>query len=278
MSNKRIEQVIAENILVFRQHAWASNEYGVENLVTLGKSAVIPLLDTLSDPDAFVRAGVAQTLRKLGDQQAVPALERAAQNKHLAPGNIEEDVTQARIQAVIALGALGNASVVPTLCYILEDRTNHPWLRGRSAIALGQVGSNDAYDLMLQAFIDSNEDDEVRRGAVEGLGFLGNQRAVDHLVVVLDKLILEESDWPLKSSIARALRLLKDKRAVVSLVRLLKDERAEVLIQAALALGDLGDPRALPELSWLQAHCEDRFLGFAIKHYATEAIQKINGA
>jgi HEAT repeat protein len=278
MSKKRIEQIIAENILVFRQHIWASNEYAVENLVALGKRAVIPLRDALSDPDAFVRAGIAQTLRKLGDQQAVPVLETAAQNRQLAPGNIEGDVTQARIQAVIALGALGNASSAITLRSIVEDKTNHPWLRGQAATALGKVRSYDSYDLLQQTFTSSSEEDEARRGAAEGLGFLGDPQAVNQLVLVLDKLILQESDWPLKSSIARALGLLKDKRAVESLIRLLKDDRAEVLIQATLALGNIGDTTALPDLAWLQSNCDDRFLGFAIKHYATEAIQKINEA
>ncbi len=276
MSNKRIERAIAKNILVFRQHAWAANEYAVDGLVALGKTAVVPLLAALSDPDAYVRAGVAQALRKLGDQQAVPALVRAAQNKQLAPGNKEGDNTQARIQAVLALSTLGSPGVASTLRDILQDRTNHPWLRRQAAIALGRVGSNDAYNVLLQTLQSHNEEKQVRAGAAEGLGFLGNEQAVDPLIQTLDGLPLEESDWPLRCSLAQALGQLRDQRAVEPLIRLLKDERAEVLMQSALALGKLGDPRALPELSWLQAHCEDRFLGFAIKHYTTEAIQKIN--
>jgi HEAT repeat protein len=276
MSNQQIERVIAESIDIFRKHDRAASEYAVGDLVALGDSASDYFLKALSDPDTFVREGIAQALGILGNQQAVSPLLQAAQNKELAPGNKEGDDAYARAEAVIALGALGNPSVATTLSEILEDRTSDPWLRYCAAIALGQVGNASAYDLLLQTFKSNNEDELTRRGAAEGLGFLGDRRALDPLLLALDQLIQEKTDWAMKCSIAQALSLLNDKRAVGPLIRLLKDERAEVVIQSARALGKLGDSRALHELSWLQNHCEDRFLGFAIKHYVTEAMQKIN--
>lgn len=153
---------------------------------------------------------------------------------------------------------------------MIEDHDDHPLVRAGAASALGQVGADQAYRLLLQLFKSGNEDEYVRRCAAVGLGHLGDRRAFDPLLAAL-----EDADVPLRHSLAEAFGYLGDQRAIEPLIKLLRDRRSEVVLQAVQALGKLGDARAIPELTWLQSHCEDHFLKDSIKSKVTESIRKI---
>jgi HEAT repeat protein len=366
MSNDHVEEAVKRRLLALRQNDWAGANQAAEELAALGKAAVSILIDALSDRNAKVREVVAMALGKIRDLQAAPALERALRNEQLAPENEEGDDTDARAEAALAIGAIGDASAfepltamlaealetdwtlswyiidalgmlgdtravpllvdalehpdfdvqksamhalvsfgqvavaplvdialdkdsrgrtlavralgaigapraAPALARVIKDHGNHPFLRAGAALALGQVGADEAYSLLFQLFKSTNEDENVRRCAAVGLGHLGDRRALEPFLAAL-----EDADWPMRHSLAEALGHLGDRRAIELLIKLLRDRRDEVVLQAAQALGKLGALQAVPELTWLQSHCEDRFLKDMIKHSVAESIKMIN--
>jgi hypothetical protein len=88
-----------------------------------------------------------------------------------------------------------------------------------------------------------DEGADVRCGAAEALGKLGDARAVEPLIACL-----EELDWAVRNSAAIALGNLRDARAVEPLIACLKAQDARVRASAAIALGNLGDARAAEPL------------------------------
>ncbi len=85
-------------------------------------------------------------------------------------------------------------------------------------------------------------DNNVRRSAANALGKLGDPRAVEPLIAVLD-------DQPLVREVtAKALGKIGDPRAVDALVQVLKDDKKSIRETAAKALGEIGDKRAVGPL------------------------------
>ncbi len=88
-----------------------------------------------------------------------------------------------------------------------------------------------------------NKDDSIRQAAAQALGELGDKRAVNPLINMLDDL-----DPNVRSNAAQALGKLGDKRAVKPLINRLNDSGSSVSSNAAQALGELGDKRAIEPL------------------------------
>ncbi len=103
--------------------------------------------------------------------------------------------------------------------------------------------------------------------AAFALGFLGNARAVEPLISLLD-----ESSSLVKTRSIMSLGRLGNARAVKPLIALLSSE--DIKTAAVLALGDLGDQRAVPHLSNLLT-TEEMFS--SIRIFSTESIGKIGG-
>src|SRR5215813_578363 len=86
-----------------------------------------------------------------------------------------------------------------------------------------------------------------RAAAAYVLGILGGGTASRSLVEVLNG-----TDTPeVRSHAAEALGHIADKNATESLMRGLRDRNAKVRLWSAFALGEIGDPRALPALQQL---------------------------
>jgi len=238
MSNDHVEEAVKRRLSVFRQNDVATTIQAVEELAVLGKAAVSILIEALSDQNAKVREGVAKALGKIRDPRAAPALERALRNEQLAPENEEGDDTDARVEAALALGAIGASSAFEPLTAMLAEALETDWT--------------------LSWYI------------IDALGMLGDTRAIPLLVDAL-----EHSDFDVQKSAMYAL-VSFGQVAVEPLIKLLRDRRDEVVLQAVQALGKLGAAQAVPELTWLQSHCEDRFLKDFIKSYVAESIRKID--
>jgi HEAT repeat protein len=240
---------------------WTLSWYIIDALGMLGDTRAVPLLvDALEHPDFDVQKSAMHALVSFGQVAVAPLVDIA----------LDKD-SRGRTLAVRALGAIGAPRAAPALARVIKDHGNHPFLRAGAALALGQVGADEAYSLLFQLFKSTNEDENVRRCAAVGLGHLGDRRALEPFLAAL-----EDADWPMRHSLAEALGHLGDRRAIELLIKLLRDRRDEVVLQAAQALGKLGALQAVPELTWLQSHCEDRFLKDMIKHSVAESIKMIN--
>jgi HEAT repeat protein len=174
-----------------------------------------------------------------------------------------------REAACWVLAKLGGDQVQQCLLDVLRDFV--PALRSTAARSLGELGSAAAVQPLESLLGDSNV--EVRVSAAYALGLLGDKHAVEQLI---KKLADESEDPRVRGTIAEALADLRDQAAVVPLIGALKDQSVEVRFWAAFALGQLGDPRAVPELERLAASDQAALPGYgAVSAEATEAIQNI---
>jgi HEAT repeat protein len=81
------------------------------------------------------------------------------------------------------------------------------------------------------------KDRDVREGAAEAIGKIGDPRAVEQLIKALN-----DSDWRVHRNSASALGRIADGRAVEPLIRALNGRDLGVRQSAAEALGKIGDP------------------------------------
>lgn len=197
---------------------------------------------------------------------------------------------QIRLQAIQALGALGDVRAVKPLFTVQndDDRT----VRWGVADALVKIASR-SIEPFIAAIHDSSRD--VRFRAAACLGSTGDRRAVEPLCTLLkdsDSLVRGTAAWALgkisdssvveplraalmdgdplvRGSAARAIGDIQDSMVVEELITALSDEARNVRASVAEALGKSGDPRAVePLISLLQV---DEYL----KHTAAEALGKL---
>jgi HEAT repeat protein len=118
--------------------------------------AVPALLERLDDADEFpnVRHAAAQSLGKIGDRAATPALIRAA----------EAGEFWVRYAAVDALGRLGDERAVGPLLNLMKQDA---WTRPIIVQALGNLEQPEAVEVLVAALEDSN--DSVRVASMEAL-------------------------------------------------------------------------------------------------------------
>jgi HEAT repeat protein len=149
---------------VKEQAAWALGNIGVndEQLETI----LGMLINEGSD-------GAAEALGEIGDSRAVPVLIDALKDENSGVQN----------SAAGALGKIGDVSAVPAL---IDALNNKNWrMQYRAAWALGNIGVNDE---QLETIIQMlrHGDEYTRRGIAEALGEIGDSRAVDPLMGLLD--------------------------------------------------------------------------------------------
>lgn len=141
-------------------------------------------------------------------------------------------------------------------------------LRADAAFALGQLGSKEALEPLIEALRD--EDTVIRTEAAGALGGVRDSRAVEPLIRAL-----YDPQWEVRSNAALSLGALADARALPHLLTALEDPNDEVRFWAARALGDLGDSRALPALQDTQANDSGITPEGRIRDAAAQAIARI---
>ena len=260
-------------------------------------SAIKPLAVMLGDPQRQIRRAAAVSLQNLG------VTYNELLEGHLAALGSEDP--DARSEAARALGELGDRRAVEPLSGILSDVSQD--VRRTAAEALGEIGDNRAIKQLLGMFTDQSGDvrkaahealrklgvthDELLEGhltalgsadpgarseAARALGELGDNRAIKQLLgmftdqsgdvraaahealrklgVTYNELLeghlaaLGSEDPDARSEAARALGELGDRRAVEPLSGILSDVSQDVRRTAAEALGEIGDNRAIKQL------------------------------
>ena len=89
---------------------------------------------------------------------------------------------------------------------------------------------------------------EIRCAAIQELGRMGDQRAVEPL-----RGLLKDRDWNVRFRAVEALGALGDRSVCVHIKPLLGDRESLVSCQAAIALGRLGDRSVADQLSKIAA-------------------------
>jgi hypothetical protein len=223
-----------------------------------GRSGVSALIGALADSE--VRALACQMLGQINDKTAIPALrvhaevmEEARQSLAKLGGtsmSLQEAVcTLAEQQhwgvlcraltsdqvrdAIVQLGS----QAVPALIDSLRD--DDPRIRQAACTALGQIGNPAAVSELTKRLQDSVSD--VRIAACTALGQIGDPSAVPALVACLNQ-------QDISGAAANALVQI-GKPAVPALIEALTSPSNPVRIAACTALGQIGNPAAVSELT-----------------------------
>ena len=181
---------------------------GVEGFVTMGAPTVERLITGLRDERWRVRESAARALGRIGDRRAVEGLIAALRDRDGA----------VRTVAAEALGRLGDSKAIKGLIALFKDSSK--LVRVSATIALTQIG-DATVDPLIAGLKDENF--QVRLHSVQALGGI-------------------TSDYPTGRS------WLRDSRPVPGLIACLKDKDRAVREDAAIALGMIGDPSAVPAL------------------------------
>lgn len=267
--------------------------------ITRDSNAVVPLVGVLSD-DWWrnARLAAAEALGEIGDRRAVKALLNAL-------NDVDDAV---RGTSAWALGIIGDGSAIEALVSILNRIGQGKYARRGATWALGEIGDRSAISSLRAALND--DDADVRELAAWALGEIGDTkttepldpteirveteddivvepltsaidheeeptRSVEHVrprknetakVVrsvstaqvrsriganwTFDSLItaLNDGDWRVRLEAAQALGEARDARAVDSLITTLQDQDWSIRELAAWALGEIGDARAVDSL------------------------------
>ena len=156
---------------------------------------------------------------------------------------------RARGAYAIALGLSRDRGAGQALRDAFADRGNGPELRGYCALALGMIGDESAGPAVREALV-TETDRNLRLHTALAAGLLCDGRVVEDLVKILRS--PDETQYVL-GSVSLALGQIGDERAVAALLEIAedKDRRWPTLTRAlaVVALGGLGDRREPPTLA-----------------------------
>lgn len=251
-------------------------EKAIDVLARLKPHSIIDVLaDQLTDKESHIRSLAVETLGKIGNVEALPALimvlvkdKESKIRSHAAEAlgkiggpevihplinalHIDKE-SEVRKSAAEALGLIGNPGGIPALLQALTmDKAN--MVRGGAAEALGKIGGNVVLLPLIQA-LTNEKDTSVRWRIAISLGKL--QRTVDtDARSVLIGALATDKDKEVRESAAEALGFIEsagnteNPESVTALIKALSlDEDADVRGSAAYALGYIKSKEALPAL------------------------------
>jgi HEAT repeat protein len=188
----------------------------------------------------------------------------------LGDGSQDSDLRQT---VCWVLSRLEDPSASSALLAVLEDQDSA--LRRAAVQALGDLGIEEAVH-SLSAALFEDKAAEVRAFAAQALGCLISQDTVEPLLLTLKN----QSEEPgVRGHAAEGLAHKRNARIVPALIDALRDNSAEVRFWAAFALGQQGDPEALPELEKLVATDKAVVPGWwAVNKEAADAVKIIQSS
>ena len=194
------------------------------------KEAINRLIDGLKMPNQS-RYQAVQVLSEMDAEWKTRASAGTAMDffvAQLAAGDL-----MARIQAVEALGQIGDARIAPSLLEALKDPNKQ--VQYIAIKALGELRDTRAVE-PLMTILSNAEHGVFRLGAIQTLGVLKDPRATALLTEQLD-----DASVQVRRIATEALGEIGDRGAIDPLLKILNDPSAEVRWAAADALGSIGD-------------------------------------
>ncbi len=152
-----------------------------EIICRIGEPAVIPLIHALKDEDRYLRCGAADSLGKIGDERAVKPLINSLKDKD----------SYIRLEAAGALDRIGwKSKGGQENAYYLIAKAK--W---KEVSKIGKL----AVIPLIQALKDGELD--LRYGAAEALGEIGDERALEHL----NQTLKDEEEEGVRKKVAEVL-------------------------------------------------------------------------
>mmetsp|Transcript_14124 Transcript_14124/g.28903 ORF Transcript_14124/g.28903 Transcript_14124/m.28903 type:complete len:554 (-) Transcript_14124:1172-2833(-) len=154
-------------------------------------------------------------------------------------------------RALLAVRKLPPQDALRLLEVALEE-SKFEFVRATAAVLLGQLEgelSEEIQDRCLHKLVDilrGDKDYGVRAAAAAGCGYLEDPRAVQALKAAYR----EDDQWQVHFAIVVSLGNIRDREAVEFLLGLSKSPQLNSLVMQGIigALGEIGDPRAIPFL------------------------------
>lgn len=147
-----------------------------------------------------------------------------------------------RAHAVGVLGKLGMPEAVPTLASVLRDENEDATVRDLAADALASIRDERAVPLLVSEL--RQVDEQATPRVAEALIRFGSS-ATEALIAIL----LDKEHAPARVWAARILAATRDQRAFEALLAGVRDRHDLLRAASADALGAIGDPRALSQLT-----------------------------
>jgi formylglycine-generating enzyme required for sulfatase activity len=196
--------------------------------------------------DTSVPKAAARVLGEIGETQAIEPLIATLKNKDI----------QIRISVVEALGQFNERRAIEALVVSLQDE------------ALQETVENILENKLKKQPGDFHEDTtgDRRHITVNALGHKGGKKAVKLLLLALEG----EGDIVPQAAMAH-LAKIGDMRAYDSFVALLQDKDWSNRKEAASALGNIGDERAIDPLIWVLKSDRD----YNVRKAASEALDSL---
>lgn len=238
LSGQSMDELYAYVDLVLKRDKYDADPTRKAVLRTqLQKSGALKLmLSELRATDLQVRERAASTLGQLEAPLALPALLEA----------LRDESVRTRLNAVEALGRMRDERAIDALIAGLQDNNTQVLVRIVDALA----SLNDMRVLPGLLVALTHPAVEVRRRAAEALGACAHPLAVAALLHEIT-----DPDAQVRCNIAAALARIGDPQTDPQIIdaqlTLLEDDQPEVRAQAAGALGELGDERAILPLRLL---------------------------
>jgi len=244
------------------------------------EKALQPLIGALGDEDTTVRLKAVRALRLLNDPKAVPSLTgllKVEEEKHVLKAVIftlteigdvravqplsklvndslkkhDDDAAEVCDSAIRALGEIGDAIATTALIRALSDGWRvervgvlYSDIPVEAAKALGKLRSSEAVQPLIKALRARLM---VRREAAEALGKIGNTRAINPLIQAFRYGGSKDPASNMRYPVAIALAEI-GKPAVPALLNALSHKDKDVQPGSAVALGQIGDKRAVQPL------------------------------
>jgi len=157
--------------------------------------------------------------------------------------DLESKESYVRGRTADALGQLGSEKAIKPLTKVLSTAKESDVLRS-AVYALGQLGSEKAVEPLIKTLTTDRESD-VRRSAAYALGRSGSEKAVEPLI----KTLTTDRESDVRRSAAYALGRSGSEKAVETLTKTITAEESDVRWSAADALGQLGSEKAIEPLT-----------------------------
>jgi HEAT repeat protein len=215
------------------------------------KEAAQPLVPLLRHEDPLVREEAAYALLELGDPAAVQPLIDAVELASNAKG-----IGRANSKIAEALGVLGDRKATPTLLKMTE--TKDAFVKLAAVTALGRLADPAGVPALIRLVENESTEPLVTKRAIIALGEL---KAVQSLPSLAKALVMERAGvsffvessyamFQIGNPAALALSAIMDgtDKPYLAWAEERRRDPAGYLSKAAVVLGDLGDPAAIPSL------------------------------
>ena len=192
---------------------------GINKLRNLEPTVAYELIKPLiKDDNVRVRYAAISQLDTLGNINKEESLEIVKDRLYNDP---EADV---RAAAADTIGGLKLTQAFPDLQKVYYETSD--WLIKFSIIAaLGELGNQDAFDLLIDALKSDNS--LLQTTAISALGELGNPQAIDLLIPFAN-----DEDWQVRHRLAQAFGNLRGEKAR-EILEILKEDESNIVAQEA---------------------------------------------